>query len=440
YGPLGVDLKKNIQAAWWKEMTQLHDDVVGLDASIFMHHTTWEASGHVAHFSDPMIDCTECKSRFRADQMIEEYCASHHVTPAKPVDTMTHEEMKSFIEENNIACPTCGKHNYTDVREFNLMFKTHLGPVENDTSIVYLRPETCQGIFVDFKNIVQSNRLKIPFGVAQVGKSFRNEIIFKNFIFRTCEFEQMEMEYFCKPGTDVETFEYWRQQRWNFYKKYGISEKNLHWKHHDKLAHYAKDAYDIQYNFPIGFEEIEGVHNRTDFDLTQHSKYSGKDMAYIDQEDGNKRYIPYVIETSAGLNRNLLMFLCEAYEEQNVAADGSEDYRTILHLDPRLAPVTVAVLPMMKKDGLAELAKKIQHELKEDFVTDYDVSGTIGKRYRRQDEVGTPFCVTIDYQTKEDNTVTIRFRDSMEQIRVKREELIPELQKAIRDYKPVEKK
>lgn len=440
YGPLGVDLKKNIQAAWWKEMTQLHDDVVGLDASIFMHHTAWEASGHVAHFSDPMIDCTECKSRFRADQMIEDYCKSHSITPSKPVDTMTHEEMKTFIEENTIACPTCGKHNYTDVREFNLMFKTHLGPVESDTSVVYLRPETCQGIFVDFKNIVQSNRMKIPFGVAQVGKSFRNEIIFKNFIFRTCEFEQMEMEYFCKPGADEQTFEYWRQQRWNFYKKYGIAEKNLQWHHHDKLAHYAKDAYDVQYNFPIGFEEIEGVHNRTDFDLTQHSQFSGKDMSYIDQEDGNKRYIPYVIETSAGLNRNFLMFLCEAYEEQNVSADGGEDYRTVLHLDPRLAPITVAVLPIMKKDGLAEVAKEIQHELKEDFVTDYDVSGTIGKRYRRQDEVGTPFCVTIDYQTKEDNTVTIRFRDSMEQIRVKREDLIPELQKAVKNYKPVEKK
>jgi glycyl-tRNA synthetase len=440
YGPLGVDLKRNIQNAWWKEMTQLHDDVVGLDASIFMHHKTWEASGHVAHFSDPMIDCTECKARFRADTLIEEYAASHKVDLPKPVDTMSHEEMKQFVEDNKIACPTCGKHNFTDVREFNLMFKTHLGPVESDTSLVYLRPETCQGIFVDFKNIVQSNRMKIPFGVAQVGKSFRNEIIFKNFIFRTCEFEQMEMEYFCKPGTDVETFERWRADRWNFYKKYGIAEKNLKWKHHDKLAHYAKDAYDIQYNYPIGFEEIEGVHNRTDFDLTQHTKFSGKDMGYIDQEDNNNHYTPYVIETSAGLNRNFLMFLCEAYEEQNVATDGTEDYRTVLHLDPRLAPLTVAVLPMMKKDGLAEIAKEIQHELKEDFVTDYDVSGTIGKRYRRQDEVGTPFCVTVDYQTKDDNTVTIRFRDSMEQIRVKREDLIPELQKAIKNYKQVEKK
>lgn len=441
YGPIGIDFKRNIQNAWWKEMTQLHDDVVGLDGAIFMHHTTWEASGHVGHFSDPMIDCTECKARFRADQLIEEFCASHNVSTDKPVDTMSHEEMKVFIEEKNINCPTCGKHNYTDVREFNLMFKTHLGPVATDASLVYLRPETCQSIFVDFKNIVQSSRQKVPFGVAQVGKSFRNEIIFKNFIFRTCEFEQMEMEYFCKPGTEDETFERWRQDRWNFYLKYGISEKNLKWHHHDKLAHYAKDAYDVTYNFPIGFEEIEGVHSRTDFDLTQHMKFSKKDMTYIDQDDGNKKYIPYVIETSAGLNRNFLMFLCEAYEEQNVAKEGEpEDFRTVLHLDPRLAPITVAVLPLMKKDGLAELAKEIQHELKEDFVTDYDVSGTIGKRYRRQDEIGTPFCVTIDHDTLSDGTVTVRFRDSMEQIRVNRKDLISELQKLIKSYKPVEKK
>jgi glycyl-tRNA synthetase len=412
YGPLGIDLKKNIQAAWWKEMTQLHDNVVGLDAAIFMHHKTWEASGHVANFSDPMVDCRECKHRFRADQIDQELLRQR-------------------------KCPDCGGE-LTEPREFNLMFKTHLGPVADESSLVYLRPETCQGIFVDFKNIVQSNRMKIPFGVAQVGKSFRNEIIFKNFIFRTCEFEQMEMEYFCRPGTDVETFEEWRKQRWAFYLKYGISEKNLHWYHHEKLAHYAKDAYDIEYNFPIGFQEIEGIHNRTDFDLTQHTKVSGKDMSYIDQDDGNKKYVPYVIETSAGLNRNFLMFLCEAYEEQNVGKDGKDDYRTVLHLDPRLAPVTVAVLPIMKKDGLAEIAKTIQHELKEDFVTDYDQSGTIGKRYRRQDEVGTPFCVTVDYQTKEDDTVTIRFRDSMDQIRVPRKDLISELLKAIRSSAAVQ--
>ena len=450
YGPLGVEFKRNIQNEWWHYMTQLHDDVVGLDSAIFQHHTTWEASGHVAHFSDPMIDCCECKARFRADNLIEEYCESHDEKTEKPVDTMTHDEMKSFIE-GKINCPTCGKHSWTDVREFNLMFKTHLGPVASDTSLIYLRPETCQGIFTDFKSIVQSNRMKVPFGVAQVGKSFRNEIIFKNFIFRTCEFEQMEMEYFCKPGTEDETFDRWRKDRWNFYLKYGIAEKNLKWHHHDKLAHYAKDAYDVTYNFPIGFEEVEGIHSRTDFDLSQHMKYSKKDMSYIDQEDGNKKYVPYVIETSAGLNRNFLMFLCEAYEEQNVAAQGEpEDYRTVLHLHPKLAPVTVAVLPLMKKDGLAEKAKEIQHLLKEDFVTDYDVSGTVGKRYRRQDEVGTPFCVTVDYDTinekKDDgsanelfNTVTVRFRDSMKQERVSLDDLIGFIQKEIRNYKPVER-
>ncbi|MCQ2579425.1 MAG: glycine--tRNA ligase [Treponemataceae bacterium] len=438
YGPLGVEFKRNIQNEWWHYMTQLHDDVVGLDSAIFQHHTTWEASGHVGHFSDPMVDCCECKARFRADTIIEEYCENHNAKTEKPVDTMSHEEMKAFIDAN-INCPTCGKHSWTDVREFNLMFKTHQGPVATEASLVYLRPETCQGIFTDFKSIVQSNRMKVPFGVAQVGKSFRNEIIFKNFIFRTCEFEQMEMEYFCKPGTEDETFDRWRKDRWQFYLKYGIKEENLKWHHHDKLAHYAKDAYDITYNFPIGFEEIEGIHSRTDFDLSQHMKYSKKDMSYIDQDDGNKKYVPYVIETSAGLNRNFLMFLCEAYEEQNVGTDGAEDYRTVLHLDPRLAPITVAVLPLMKKDGMAEKAKEIQQELKEDFVTDYDQSGTVGKRYRRQDEVGTPFCVTIDPGTldsssPEYNTVTLRFRDSMEQVRVPVSELTARIHQEIKNY------
>lgn len=431
YGPLGVEFKRNIQNAWWREMTQLHDDVVGLDGAIFMHHTTWEASGHVGHFSDPMIDCMECKGRSRADALIEDYCKSHNITTEKPIDTMSHEEMKAFIDEK-ISCPVCGKKNWTEVREFNLMFKTHLGPVATDTSLIYLRPETCQSIFVDFKNIVQSSRMKVPFGVAQVGKSFRNEIIFKNFIFRTCEFEQMEMEYFCKPGTEDETFERWRAERWAFYKKYGIKEENLKWHHHDKLAHYAKDAYDITYNYPIGFEEVEGIHSRTDFDLSQHAKYSKKDLAYIDGDDGNKKYIPYVIETSAGLNRNFLMFLCEAYEEQNVAKDGEpEDYRTVLHLDARLAPVTVAVLPLMKKDGLAETAKDLQHQLKHFFVTDYDSSASIGKRYRRQDEIGTPFCVTVDYDTLKDKTVTVRFRDSMDQKRVAIDSLVGFIQNEI---------
>ena len=446
YGPLGVEFKRNIQNAWWKYMTQLHDDVVGLDGAIFTHHTTWEASGHVGHFSDPMVDCLSCNARHRADQLIEEWCRNNNFTTDKPIDTMSHEEMHDFIVEH-INCPTCGSKDrkYTDVREFNLMFKTYQGAVADESHLIYLRPETCQTIFLDFKNIVQSNRMKVPFGVAQYGKAFRNELVFKNFIFRTCEFEQMEMEYFCKPGTEDETFEYWRKERWNFYKKYGIPESQLKWHHHDKLAHYAKDAYDITYNFPIGFEEIEGIHSRTDWDLSQHMKFSKKDMTYMDQEDGNKKFIPYVVETSAGLNRNFLMFLCEAYEEQNVGTDGKEDYRTVLHLDPRLAPITVAVLPLMKKDGLAEKAKEIQNELKEHFVTDFDVSGSVGKRYRRQDEVGTPFCVTVDYETIQEKledgsvnpnfgTVTLRFRDSMEQVRVPVAELTTTIFAEIKKY------
>ena len=306
YGPLGIELKNNIQRAWWKEMTQLHDNIVGLDASILMHPRVWEASGHVANFSDPLVDCKQCKARFRADNMDQEKLAKKE-------------------------CPQCGGE-LTEPREFNLMFKTHIGPAEDTASVIYLRPETAQGIYVNYKNIVQSNRMKIPFGIAQVGKAFRNEIVTKNFIFRTCEFEQMEMQFFVKPGDDDKFFEYWRNERWNFYKKYGIRMEKLRWYHHEKLAHYAKDAYDIEYEFPMGFQELEGIHNRTNFDLSKHTEFSGKDMQYIDQDNGNEKYIPYIIETSAGLTRNLLMFLCDSYEEEKVADKGNDDdYRTVLH-------------------------------------------------------------------------------------------------------------
>lgn len=427
YGPLGIAFKRNIQEAWWKEMTQLRDDVVGLDSAIFTHHRVWEASGHVANFSDPMIDCVSCQSRFRADNLIEEFAAKASIQLQQNVDTMSHEQMKDFIEKHQIPCPTCGKHNYTSVREFNLMFRTHMGPVENEGSLLYLRPETCQGIFVNFKNIVQTCRMKIPFGVAQVGKSFRNEIVFKNFIFRTSEFEQMEMEYFCRPDKDTQTFEEWRKTRWAFYLKYGIKEENLKWYRHEKLAHYAKDAYDIKYNFPIGFEEIEGIHNRTDFDLKQHSDYSKKDMSYMDQDNANEKYTPYVVETSCGLGRCFLAFMCEAYEEEEL----EDEVRTVLRLHPLLAPISVAVLPMMKKDGLFEKAKEVQNELRKYFKTDFDASGTIGKRYRRQDEVGTPFCVTIDYDTLKDESVTVRDRDSMKQERVKLSELEAVIEKRL---------
>ncbi|MDR2467432.1 MAG: glycine--tRNA ligase, partial [Spirochaetaceae bacterium] len=372
----------------------------------------WEASGHVENFTDPLVDCKKCKARFRADQM-----------PA------------AALAEKK--CPECGGE-LTDTRKFNLMFKTHIGPVESSAGAIYLRPETAQGIYVNYKNVIQSNRMKLPFGIAQIGKAFRNEIVTKNFIFRTCEFEQMEMQYFVKPGTDEKWFETWRERRWNYYEKLGVRMDFLRWHRHgaDELAHYAKDAYDIEYLFPMGWKELEGVHNRAQYDLTRHAEYSGKDLQYIDQEDGNKKYTPFIIETSAGLTRSLLMILCDAYDEEKVADKGNEDdWRTVLRFHPRLAPVTAAVLPLMKKDGLAELAAEIRAELKEEFVTDYDQAGAIGRRYRRQDEAGTPFCVTVDYESKEKHDVTLRFRDSMEQVRVPRGELAGRIRDEIKHYK-----
>ena len=408
YGPLGVQLKNNIRDAWWKEMTQLHDNIVGLDASILMHSRVWEASGHVSNFTDPMVDCKQCKSRFRADQI-----------------------------DLNAPCPVCGnKGTFTAPRNFNLMFATHIGADVDAASTIYLRPETAQGIYVDFKNVVSSSRVKIPFGIAQVGKSFRNEITTKNFIFRSCEFEQMEMQWFCKPGTDEQWFPYWREQRMNFYvNKLGIHPEHLRWHQHgpDELAFYAKDAYDIQFLFPMGWQELEGVHSRTDYDLTQHQKFSGKEMTYLDPET-NEKYIPYVVETSAGLTRNVLMALSDAYDEEEVAEG---DVRTVLHFHPAIAPITVAVLPLVKKDGLAEYASKLEHELRDDFVTFYDQSAAIGRRYRRQDEIGTPYCVTVDYDTLNDNTVTLRFRDSMEQVRIPVSELVATIKKATKEYKRV---
>ena len=418
YGPLGIELKNRISQAWWKEMTQLHDDIVGIDAAILMHPRTWEASGHVENFTDPLVDCKKCKSRFRADQIPEENLLAKECpgSDGKP----------------------CGGE-LTDTRKFNLMFKTNIGPAEDTASIIYLRPETAQGIYVNYKNIIQSSRMKIPFGIAQIGKAFRNEIVTKNFIFRTCEFEQMEMQFFVKPGTDEKWFSEWRERRWAFYEKLGVKMDHLRWHQHgpDELAHYAKDAYDIEYLFPMGWRELEGVHNRSDYDLGRHAQYSGKDMQYIDQENNNERYTPYIIETSAGLTRTVLMILCDAYDEEKVSGEegSAEDWRTVLRFHPSLAPVTIAVLPLMKKDGLAEMAQDIQKELKEDFATDYDQGGAIGRRYRRQDEAGTPFCITVDYQSTEDNTVTLRFRDSMEQVRIPREEITSRIRQEIKNYK-----
>ncbi len=408
YGPLGVQLKNNLEQFWWREMTQLHDNIVGLDASIMMHPRVWEASGHVENFSDLMVEDTVTNERFRFDLLPEE----------------CQKEMKS-PKGNPLSEP----------RQFNLMFSTHLGPVADAGSTVYLRPETAQGIYVNFKNVAQTSRVKVPFGIAQVGKAFRNEIVTKNFIFRTCEFEQMEMQYFVHPSEDEKWFEFWKEQRISYYDKLGIRKDKLRFHQHgpDELAHYAKDAYDVEYEFPFGWKELEGIHNRTDFDLKRHSEYSGKDLTYLDDQT-NERYLLYIIETSAGLTRGVLMALGDAYEEQEL--DGG-DSRTVLHLHPRIAPITVAVFPLVKKDGLADLAREIERELREDFTTFYDQSGAIGRRYRRQDEVGTPFCITVDYETKEDNTVTLRYRDSMEQVRLPVAELVQTIKAGIKEYRRV---
>ncbi|MGI6467344.1 MAG: glycine--tRNA ligase [Sphaerochaetaceae bacterium] len=408
YGPLGVALKNNIRDFWWKEMTQHYDNIVGLDSAILMHPKVWEASGHINNFTDPLVDCKHCKARFRADQI-----------------------------DLEAACPNCGtKDSFTEPRNFNLMFSTNIGSIEQEGSKIYLRPETAQGIYVDFRNVVQSSRVKVPFGIAQVGKSFRNEITTKSFIFRSVEFEQMEMQFFVKPGTDDKWFAYWKEQRLNSYHNMGIKPTSLRWHKHgdDELAFYAKEAYDIQFLFPMGWQELEGIHNRTDYDLTQHQKFSKKDLTYLDQESG-ERFVPYVVETSAGLTRNVLMALSDAYEEEEI---GENDIRTVLRFHPKIAPVTVAVLPLVKKDGLGEVAQKLEKDLREEFVTFYDQSGAIGRRYRRMDEIGTPYCLTVDYQSLEDNTVTLRFRDSMEQIRVKIDDIVATLKKATKEYKRVE--
>ncbi len=407
YGPLGVELKKNIQEFWWKEMTRLHDNIVGIDAAIMMHPRVWEASGHVENFTDPLVDCKNCRQRFREDKI---------------------------PDENRIAkkCPDCGG-DLTDPRQFNLMFKTYMGPVEEGGNLVYLRPETAQGIYVNFKNVLQTSRVKIPFGIAQVGKAFRNEITTKNFIFRTCEFEQMEMQFFIAPEEDDKWFEYWKKERWEYYKKIGIRQDKLRFHQHGpgELAHYAKDAYDIEYEFPMGWQELEGIHNRTNYDLTRHTEFSGKDQSYL-EEVTNRRFIPFVIETSAGLTRTVLTVLSDAWEEE-VVAEG--DSRVVMHFHPLLAPVKLGVFPLVKKDGLAELAQKIELDLRGNFATFYDQGGAIGRRYRRQDEIGTPYCVTIDYQTKDDDTVTLRYRDSMEQVRIKIAEISDFIAKADSEYR-----
>jgi len=404
YGPLGVELKRNIKDFWWRSMVQERDDIVGLDAAILMHPKVWEASGHVSGFSDPLVDCKQCKQRFREDE----------IDPKK-------------LEKRQ--CPRCGNVDaLTDARQFNLMFKTHMGPVEESASVIYLRPETAQGIYVNYKNVLDSSRQKIPFGIAQIGKAFRNEITPGNFIFRTREFEQMEMQFFVKPGDDEETFHHWKEIRWAWYKSLGINTDKLRFHEHGKneLAHYAKAAFDIEYEFPIGWKELEGIHNRTDFDLSRHQDYSGKDLTYFD-DSTRERFVPYIIETSAGVDRTLLTCLVDSYEEEQL----EKEVRTVLRLDPKIAPVKAAVFPLVNRDSMPELAKNIFHDLKKNFNVFYDASGAVGRRYRRQDEAGTPFCITIDSQTLEDDTVTIRDRDTMEQIRVKAAGLKMEIKERI---------
>lgn len=407
YGPLGVEFKNNVKKAWWKKFVQESRHNVGIDAALLMNPQVWVASGHVGGFSDPLMDCKECKTRHRADQLIEDQTGEN---PAGWSD----EQMMNFIQEKKITCPNCGKSNFTDIRKFNLMFKTFQGVTEDAKNEIYLRPETAQGIFVNFVNVQRTTRKKLPFGICQIGKSFRNEITPGNFTFRTREFEQMELEFFCKPGTDLEWFAYWKDFCKNWLLSLGIKEENIKMRDHaqEELSHYSKGTTDIEFLFPFGWGELWGIADRTDFDLNQHIEHSGKALDYFDQE-ANERYVPYVVEPSLGTDRVALAFLCEAYDEEDL---GDGDSRVVMHLHPALAPFKACVLPLSKK--LSEESLAIYDQLSKHFQIDYDETGSIGKRYRRQDEIGTPFCITYDFESKEDNCVTVRDRDTMEQERV----------------------
>jgi glycyl-tRNA synthetase len=455
YGQYGVELKNNIREYWWKAMVQHHENIVGLDAAIFMHPTVWKASGHVDAFNDPMIDNKDSKKRYRADVLVEDHIAKIEAKIAKEVekaakrfgetfdqnqfitanprvmeyqqqiDVIKHrlypameenrlDDIKKLIEDLEIACPISGSKNWTEVRQFNLMFSTQIGSLSEDANQIFLRPETAQGIFVNYLNIQKTGRMKIPFGIAQTGKAFRNEIVARQFIFRMREFEQMEMQFFVKPGEELKWFEYWKQERMKWHLGMGIPQSEYRFHEHDKLAHYANAAFDIEFNFPIGFKELEGIHSRTDFDLASHQKFSGKKIQYFDPEL-NESYVPYVVETSIGLDRTFLAVLSYAYHEEKLE-DGSE--RVVMNIPPFLAPIKVAVLPLVKKDGLPEKGLEIFDKLKYDYMCFYEEKDSIGKRYRRQDAIGTPYCITVDHQTLQDNTVTIRERDSMKQDRI----------------------
>ncbi|VAW28315.1 Glycyl-tRNA synthetase [hydrothermal vent metagenome] len=467
YGQNGVELKNNIKQYWWKAMVQMNENIVGIDSAIFMHPTTWKASGHVDAFNDPLIDNKDSKKRYRADVLVEDHIAKIEGKIAKEVakaakrfgdafnedefvstngrvvgykekiasiekrmqeaiDTQNYADFKTLIEDLDISCPVSGSKKWTDVRQFNLMFSTELGSVAGDASTIYLRPETAQGIFVNYLNVQKSGRMKLPFGIAQIGKAFRNEIIARQFIFRMREFEQMEMQFFVKPGDELAWYEKWKEKRMQWHKALGLGDNSYRFHDHLNLAHYANAAADIEYNFPMGFKELEGIHSRTDFDLTAHENHSGKKLQFFDPQE-NKNYVPYVVETSIGLDRMFLAVLSASYNEETLE-DGSE--RVVLNIPPALAPNKVAVLPLTKKDGLPEKARALIDDLKFDFTAQYDEKDAIGKRYRRQDAIGTPFCVTIDHQTLEDNTVTIRDRDSMKQVRVAIEEVRTTLEKS----------
>jgi len=438
YGPLGVELLKNVKEEWWKAMTY-REDIEGLDASILMHPRVWEASGHVENFTDPMVDCKQCKARFRLDTLTELISDKNKEKVVKELNAIVNdgsivqllnsdlsleEKFTSLLENQDTAtklldllgCPQCGnKGTFTQPRKFNLMFKTFLGPVDDSANIIYLRPETAQGIFVNFLNVANSSRQKLPFGIAQIGKAFRNEINTKNFLFRTREFEQMEMQYFCKPGTDKQHYDEWKERRIEWFKSLGMTTSKLRFHDHpkDKLAHYAKEATDIEYEFPFGWGEIEGIHNRTDFDLGRHQEFSGKSQQYFDDETKEK-FIPYIIETSAGASRSFMAFLVDAYYEEQV----KDEVRNVLRFHPKLAPIKTAILPLVNKDGMPEIARRIESDLRPFLRIFYDDKGAVGRRYRRMDEVGTPFCITVDTQTLQDETVTVRERDTMEQIRI----------------------
>lgn len=439
YGQMGSELKKNIKDYWWKSMTQMHDNIVGIDAAIFMHPTTWKASGHVDGFNDPMIDNKDSKKRYRVDHLIEAYAeqlktegketeAAAIISDMEKLDAAGDlAGLKQLIDDNKIKCGISGTANWTDIRQFNLMFSTEFGSTvsaDDEDNKVYLRPETAQGIFVNFLNVQKTGRMKIPFGIAQIGKAFRNEIVARQFVFRMREFEQMEMQFFIRPGTQQEWYEYWKAERLKWHLSLGNTAEEYRFHDHVKLAHYADAACDIEFDFPIGFKELEGIHSRTDFDLTQHQQYSKKKMQYFDNDVdpatgkpyGN--YIPYVIETSIGLDRMFLSVISHAYEEQDLSTEEKQDSRVVLKLPAKLAPIKLAVLPLVKKEGLPEIAQQIINDCRSEFRCFYEEKDSIGKRYRRMDALGTPFCVTVDHQTKEDNTVTIRYRDSMQQERI----------------------